>query len=449
VKELLPATAAGVRSLPAFLMIGLVLLLVLGPLASCDSNETILGPLNSGGGDRTQIVVISDTHLGADLSYSETSENLQPLVDLLVQVRESPTVKELVIAGDFLDEWFVPATTETYAGGSQADFVGRIATTNRDVIGAVARIIREGDIRVTYVPGNHDLDITAENIARILPGMHQARDDVQGLGTYSPEGHPEIAIEHGHRYNFFCAPDPFSNSSVAPGSSLPPGYFLTRIAALHVVQHCTTPGDSIRTVTPNSGGGAGQALAYVYWKVWKALMLNLPVENRFDDRIIVTGLGGFAQTYAINDIMPYQATTGGFIDMNLFKGSVDTWDQRQVANHVAVQIPVLQALADILSPPGTDVQATTQYFANPASDVRIVVLGHTHDAKLITTVNHAGLKSIYANSGAWIDHSPGRTTMNFVVITPQGPEARCGTEVKVYGFTGEVMTELAADSLRI
>jgi UDP-2,3-diacylglucosamine pyrophosphatase LpxH len=426
----------------------LVLLAAIGLLASCDSGETPAGPFNSGG-VRTQVVVISDLHLGADLAYSETNENRQPLIDLLAQVRESPTVSELVIAGDMLDEWFVPATTETFAGGDQADFVGRIATANRDVIAALARIIREGDIRVTYVPGNHDLDITAENIASILPGIHQARDAVQGLGAYSPEGQPGIAIEHGHRYNFFCAPDPLSNCSIAPGSILPPGYFLTRIAALHVTQQCATPGDSIRTVTPNTGGGASQALAYAYWRAWKALLLNLPVENGFDDPIIATSLGGFTQTYAINDLMPYQATPGAFIDVNLFKGVVDTWGQRQAINHVAVPIPVMQALADILSPAGTDIQATTQYFANPASDVRIVVFGHTHDAKLITTVNHAGLKSIYANSGAWIDHSPGRTTLNFVVITPQGPEAWSRTEVKVYDFTGEVATELGADSLRL
>ena len=141
------------------------------------------------------------------------------------------------------------------------------------MIDAFNRIIQDGDIRVTYVPGNHDLTITAENVESILPGINQARDDVQGLGTYSPEGHPEIAIEHGHRYNFFCAPDPLSNSTVAPGSILPPGYFFTRIATLHVIQHCATAGDSMTKVTPNTAGGESQALAYVYWSVWKTLML--------------------------------------------------------------------------------------------------------------------------------------------------------------------------------
>lgn len=436
------------RSSSACLPMGLVLLAALGLLASCDSSETPSGPLEIGG-DRTQIVVVSDIHLGADLAYAEFNKNRQPLVDFLSKVRASSTVKELVIAGDLIDEWFVPATSQTYAVGGQADFVGRVAAANRDVIDAFAQIIREGNVRVTYVPGNHDLTITAENVSSILPGIHQARDDVQGLGTYSPQGHPEIAIEHGHRYNFFCAPDPLSNSSVAPGSILPPGYFFTRIAALSVAQQCKTPKESIPTVTPNTGGGASQTLAYAYWNIWKTLMLQLPVDNMFDDKIITTQVGGFTQTYAISDLMPYQATPGGLIEMNLFQGAMDNWEQRQTLNHVPVHLPTLQAITGSSSAAETDAQATLQYFSNAASDVRIVVFGHTHETQLIAAENHAGLKSLYANSGTWIDHNPNGSTMNVVVINPQGPDAQAQTEVKVYDVVKGVMTETATDSLRL
>lgn len=437
-----PARAGGARFAP-----GAALLAVVGLLASCDSAESPTDPF-AGGGDRTQVVVISDIHLGADPAYSETVANRRPLVTFLDRVRVSPTVRELVIAGDLLDEWFVPATVATYGGGDQADFVRRIAAANPEVFEAFERIIRQGRIRVTYVPGNHDLGITAENVAAVLPGIHQARD-AQGLGTYSPEGLPGIAIEHGHRYNFFCAPDPISNSVAAPGSILPPGYFFTRIAALHVVQHCTTPGDSVRTVTPNADGGASQEMAYAYWRLWKSLVLGLPIEDRLDDKVIVTGLGGFTQDYAVNDVVPFQATPGGFIGMNLFAGCLDTWEQRQAANHVAVPFPVAQALADAVPDAGTDIQATLQYFANPASDVRIVVFGHTHNALLSATENAASRKAIYANAGTWIDRNPGLTTMNFVVITPQDADERSLTEVKVYNFEDEVMTEMAADAVRL
>lgn len=304
------------------------------------------GPLNSGSGERAQIVVISDIHMGADLAYAELNQNRKPLVNFLNQIRESPTVGELVIAGDLLDEWFVPATTDTYAGKGQADFVKRIASANQEVIDGFNRIIKDGRVRVTYVPGNHDLLITAANVDSILPGIRQARDDVQGLGTYFPEGRPDIAIEHGHRYNFFCAPDPISNSAVAPGSILPPGYFFTRIATLHVAQKCSKAGDTFPQITPNARGGDGQALAYAYWNVWKSLLTELPIENRFDEKIIVTNIDGFTETYAVDDLLPLQKTPGGPIEMNLFKGSFDTWDQRQTLNKVAVPIPTLQAVED-------------------------------------------------------------------------------------------------------
>ncbi len=414
-----------------------------------DTSSEPVGPLDSGRSDRTQIVVISDLHLGADIAYAELDLNREALVSFLDQVGASPTVKELVIAGDLLDEWFIPATTDTYAGMDQADFVERIAATNPEVIDAFNRIIQDGKIRVVYVPGNHDLTISAENVESLLPGIRQARDDVQGLGTYSPKDHPEIAIEHGHRYNFFCAPDTLSNADIAPGSILPPGYFFTRIATLHVVQQCTTAGDSIPEVTPNADGGDSQASAYVYWSVWKTLMEALPIENKFDDKIIVTDINEFTETYAVFDLMPFQQTPGGFIDMNLFKGSMDNWEQRQTLNHVAVHIPILQALTDAATASGTDIQATTQYFANPDSDVRIVVFGHSHVAEVIASENHAGLKSIYANSGTWIDDNPNLTTMNFVVITPQGTDADSQTEVTLYNYEGEVMTRMAEDSVRL
>jgi UDP-2,3-diacylglucosamine pyrophosphatase LpxH len=435
----------------------IVPVMFLSLLASCIRSNSV-GPANSvtdpfanGSGERNMIVVMSDFHLGADLAYAEINKNLKPLENFLEKVRMAPAVKELVIAGDMLDEWFVPATTTTYGGKDQSDFVRRIAASNKGVIDAFNRIIQEGEISVTYVPGNHDLSITAENVAGILPGINQARDEEQGLGTYSPTGHPEIAIEHGHRYNFMCAPDPISNKDIAPGSILPPGYFFTRIATLHVVQKCHTAGDTLPVVTRNSSGDESQNFAFVYWNLWKTLMTALPVENKYDDKIIVTNVGGFTETYAIKDLMPNQLSAGGVIDVTLFKGIQDTWDERQTLNNVAVHIPVAEAILNASSSAESDHQATIQYFLNPGSDKRIVVFGHTHHAILNSSENYKGEKSIYVNSGTWIDHQqdPGLTTMNFVVIRPQTGEVSSKTWVNLYNFEGEVVTRMAVDSVRL
>ncbi|MFA6918906.1 MAG: metallophosphoesterase [Patescibacteria group bacterium] len=404
-------------------------------------------PFTNKGGEKNMIVVLSDLHLGADISYAEFNKNTPSLQKLLKQISTSPNVKELVIAGDLLDEWFVPATINTYAGKDQRDFVQRIAATNKGVINAFNSIIQDGKILVTYVPGNHDLTITAENIDLILPGINQVRDKEQGLGTYSPADYPKIAIEHGHRYNFFCAPDPISNQDIAPGTIMPPGYFFTRIAALHVLQKYPQPGDTLRVVTPNTSGNASQDSLFAYFKLWEWAINYLPIENKFNEKIIVTNVNGFTKTYAVNDLIPYQLTAGGKLNVNLFKGIQDTWNQRQVLNHVAVNIPVDQAIAKASSAEETDNQAKVQYFMNPNSDKRIVIFGHTHVAKISSSNNYNGQKSIYANSGTWIDHNPNLTTMNFIVITPQDTKASSQTYVKLYNFEGEVVTKMAEDSL--
>jgi UDP-2,3-diacylglucosamine pyrophosphatase LpxH len=414
-----------------------------------NSTESGIDPFANGSNERNMIVVISDIHLGADLAYAECNVNLKTLEKFLEKVRVAPNVKELVIAGDLLDEWYVPATINTYQGKDQADFVQRIATTNKGVIDAFNKIIQERKITVTYVPGNHDLTITAENVNLILPGINQARDNEQGLGTYSPTDLPVLAIEHGHRYNFFCAPDPYSNQDIAPGTIMPPGYFFTRIAALHHIQECHTAGDTMPVVTQNTSGNESQNSLFVYWKVWQWAINNLPIENKFDENIIVTNVDGFTGSYSINDLLPYQTTTGGFIDVNFYKGIQDTWNQRQILNNVAVNIPVGQAIANSAVSSESDDQAKIQYFLNPNSNKRVVVFGHTHDAKIISSENHKGQKSIYANSGTWIDNNNvAATKMNFVVITPQNTDESSQTFVRLYNFEGEVVTKMAEDSLR-
>jgi UDP-2,3-diacylglucosamine pyrophosphatase LpxH len=426
----------------------LVMFLSLFTLCKKSDPDPVINPFSDGSNERTMIVVVSDMHLGADLAYAECKANRAPLENLLNQIRISQNVKELVIAGDLIDEWFVPATVDTYAGLEQSDFVQRLALTNKGVFDAINHIILDGLIKVTYVPGNHDLAITEENVDLVLPGINQARDLQQGLGTYTPDNLPTLAIEHGHRYNFACAPDPFSNANIAPGSIMPPGYFFTRIAALNVHQKCKKAGGVMPVVTANLQGDESQTLAFEYYEGWVSLMSLFPITNKFNDKVIVTNINGFTENYSINDLMPYQLTAGGFIDMNLFKGVQDNWDQRETANNVAVKFPAAQAIAEQDDNGKTDDQAKTQYFLNSASDKRIVVFGHTHDPKIIVSENYQGLKSIYANSGTWIDNNNKLTTMNFVVIKPQNDDPSSQTHVNLYYFKNYVVKQMDADSLR-
>lgn len=424
-------------------------------LASCESSDSVspeavvTDPFSNGGSERNMTVVMSDIHLGADTSYAECKKNLKSLTKLLQQIRVSPNINELVIAGDLLDEWFVPATTNTYGiGKSQSDFIDRIAISNKTVVDLFNQIIQEGKITVTYVPGNHDLNITAANVNRIFPGINQARDTGKpGVGTYH-SADQKIAVEHGHRYNFFCAPDPYSNQTIAPGTIMPAGYFFTRIATLHIVQDCHIAGDTLAVVTPNTNPDLSQSLLYNYWYVWQSLLKILPIENNFDDKMIVTEIAGFTENYSVNDLLPYQSTPGGMIDLNLYKGSQDKWNERQIYNNVAVPFTAERAIKKANSATETDSLSLTQYFMNPNSSARIVVFGHNHEPKIRAFKNYNDQKTIYANSGTWIDENPNKTTMNFVVITPQNINATSQTHVKLYNFLKEVVTKMAEDSLR-
>jgi len=435
------------RLLSVFLLMSFLSVFTSCKKSSDSPNVSGINPFSNGGSERNMIVVISDMHLGADIAYTECKNNLGPLVKLLQQIRTAPNVKELVIAGDLIDEWFVPATVNTYQGKDQSDFVLRLAAANSGVFASLNQIIQEKKILVTYVPGNHDLDITAASVDLILPGINQARD-ARGLGTYIPASIPLLAIEHGHRYNFACAPDPISNKDSVPGSILPFGYFLTRIGELHFIQNCTVAGDTLPIITPNTAGGVSQDLAFKYWESLVGFLYYIPITNKSSEKIIVTNINGFTKTYSINDILPYQLTPGGFIDMNLFRGVQDTWDERQTINNVGVHIPVALAIANQNNVDSIDSQANTEYFRNPNSNKRIVVFGHTHVAKIIPFTNN-GIKSIYANSGTWIDKNSGvgSTTMNFVVITPQKIDASSQTLVKLYNFENEVVTKMAEDSI--
>jgi len=408
-------------------------------LTSCDNDE-IASTANSfdettKSGEvltRDKIVVISDVHLGNDSTYSECVKHLPLLKKFLTQVRESKTIKELVIAGDLLDEWYVPSRLDTYNGGTQKDFVRKIAQTNKIVVDELNNIIQDKKIKVTYVPGNHDLLLTAENVNEVFPGINQARDaGKQGIGTYHPEDYPQIAIEHSHRYDFFCAPDPYSKPNAELGSILPPGYFFTRIAVNSVTNYPTDAEKVLpREVKLNYPSDSVLVNSFVYYNCWKSVLTTLiPVKDNHDDKIIVTNIEKYKGTYSINDVVPFN-TSDGKIDMNLFSGSCSqqAWEKRLAYNNVPKMTYAKDAIKGSLVTSFLDGQSETQYFKNSNSNVRIVIFGHTHLPMVKSYTNTKNEECIYANSGTWVDEkvkagqpavNQNKRNMDFIVIEPQ------------------------------
>ncbi|KNZ41579.1 metallophosphoesterase [Acetobacterium bakii] len=395
-------------------------------------NFTDIPDLNN---ERSQIVIISDLHLGIDDAFAETVANKQALASFLNQVKTSPHISELVITGDLFDGWFLPM--EYDLPDTQDEFFDGVAANNHVIVNAFNDIIQAGDIKVTYVPGNHDILLTEADVARILPGINQARDENQGLGTYVTGKNSEIAIEHGHRWNIFCTPDPISNREITKNTTsiLPPGYFFTRIATNSLREG--QPKDTTNTfpiVNPPDQTDVSQFGYYVLWRIWQGVMELLPVYENSAEKLIKTNIDGFTETYAINDLFPYE-NEAGVIDVKLYKNMQDTWDERQEINGIKVKIPYIEALAKAATFDFTDDQAQNQFFDLDASK-RIVVFGHTHVGRVLPRTNPAGEKTIYANSGTWIDRNPGYPTMTFVVITQAKTDSAIDT-VNLYQYSNE------------
>jgi UDP-2,3-diacylglucosamine pyrophosphatase LpxH len=384
---------------------------------------------------RTIIVVISDIHLGdrrsIDEKYGWFNNNTPKLLSFLNYLRQSPHVRELVIAGDTFDEWVAPMAADTFNGVSQSQFVDMIAAANQSVINAVNNIIAEGNIRVTYVPGNHDMLVESKDVQRVFPGITEARD-ARGLGACTPLDRPEIIIEHGHRYDFFNAPDPISNRSITKiASIMPPGFFVSKIAATSDQER----GRSVFIRQQLSGIAAASQHYLSYWAAWQLIMLQKPVQESWKDKIIKTGIDGYTDMYAIDDLIPYHQSDNGPLDVNLYKGIVATWYERQQSNNVAVPILAEIAIAAGAFNPALDAQAIEQYFWNKSSGKRIVVFGHTHSAGLYTFINSQLRGTIYANSGTWVDN--GNPTCTFAAIIPQKDQQSVTETVTVYQYEDE------------
>jgi UDP-2,3-diacylglucosamine pyrophosphatase LpxH len=396
---------------------------------------------------RKLVVCISDIHLGMDDAYAECKENRPHLENFLTKIQSNHNVEELVIAGDFIDEWFIPATVDTFAGKTQKEFVQKVVDNNSAIFTAINAIIQSNKIAVTYVPGNHDLLITSDEINKVLPKVNQIKE-TQGLGSYSPKSFPQAIIEHGHRYNFFCAPDPLSNSKIAENSILPPGYFFTRIAVESIIQ-----GKKNEVQTHHidlTYGNESQYLCSLYAQLWESLLKGFPLSQKLNDEFIVTNIDGFKKSYSIQDILPCRKENGE-LDMNLYSGIQDTWKCRQIMNNVNVLIPTSDAINKANDNGFTDEMSYMQYFSNPNSDKRIIVFGHTHVAKITTYLTHDDNKrAIYANSGTWIDnnHADPTRTMTFVVLIPRKNSTSIPAFVNLYQYLPNgTIIKLAAQAI--
>jgi len=230
----------------------------------------------------------------------------------------------------------------------------------------------------------------------IIPGIVWAGVE-SGLGRYIPVSN--IVMEHGHRYDFFCCPQPLVN----PGHMLPPGYFVSRLYADGMQQ--------------TGGGGAelspekGSLLFLVAWAgsfIYIVRKFNVPAPPMDSTVVQMTGADN------------YNSPVSFFGMQSIYNANIEElWPATQVRNGVPVPVPVLVALINgvYLTP-----SAIIEYLQKSSSfgNFNIVSFGHSHAADITVYQDTNKIKKLYVNSGTWIDDDQcaPKKSRTFLILRP-------------------------------
>ncbi|MEA4893280.1 MAG: metallophosphoesterase [Peptococcaceae bacterium] len=405
--------------------------------ASGCAQKSSVTALWEAGSTRNKIVVISDIHIGIDDQYAENVANRPILIDFLKRLQSTKDVRELVIDGDFLDEWFLPVDYPSYTDVQQ--FYKDVIANNQGVIDELNKVADSG-IKLVYIPGNHDMTQENEVLQEAIPKIVQIRD-AKGLGTYYTGDRNEIAIEHGHRYDVFSAPDTVTNAELTGNSDtmLPAGYFYARYAATWVLEGRPKVAKDLPVVTnvPDKSD-TDQYGAFMYYSILKSVSERMTPNESLDEKIFDMRMDGFDDAYTYLDFYPAQQADGTISAPVLFKNIQRTWDERQKVNQVKVPNSFLEAVAGTVDWEYYFRQAKAQYLENPDENVDVVVFGHTHVPAYRAMDNGKS----YINEGTWIDHNTDypEATRTFTVITT-GDKTTAG--LYMYEEDGSV-TDIAA-----
>ena len=436
--------------------------------------------------DYKSIIVISDLHMTDkralegtiipstpqynNIPFSSLSKNKEKILQFIDWVIENKSwISEIVINGDFFDEWAVPMqlnVIDSYE--NESNFVKAIANANQDIIQGLKDIFEEG-IKITSVPGNHDMGVTKEDYQEIFDGCvdyittydkEGKTEDTKGLGTYYPKYFAKktdstqssdgitrssssektlfdditglIAIEHGHRYDFWNCPDLYSNrvtnndqlcdgnkvEGITTQTILPIGFYVNRMIISQNLKENYSASRSIANIDLEFTNEdyvytspTGDKIHSVYKNCWTALKTSNLISS--DINYLYNDIDGFSGTYLTADYIPAKNDTRKIY----IKAEYDsTWEAIKLLNNVADpyadNLSYYNSATNMVFKSKLDESAKTQYF-DLDPEVQVVVFGHTHNPKLQTynDKNH-----IYTNTGTWVDDTKNGST--FVVITP-------------------------------
>lgn len=363
--------------------------------------------------------VISDIHLNdqrsMDGKWSWFIENQPYLIEYLDNLIENEDkYKELVLLGDLFDEEVTPIPLPTFAVNglpvSEKDYLRAIANVdeNKEVLDKIKEVQSVG-IQVIYVPGNHDSGLDEDLLHEFFGDGAKFVEDVEGLGSYISS---DMIMEHSHRYDILCSPDPYSNIGIddvtAENAFMGIQYFTTRIAATNRYRGLVKAnlGDfgfaSLSELEAEAGRpGRDDFNKFILSLVCNVVLIAKHVEG-IDTMAVPTGLYGLTSDYVLDEYFYPSTESEPLLYQTMWKQQ--EWERRLLHNNAPADFPFLLG-ALICEVPFADAIAVNRLFGKDDT-YKVVVFGHTHIPYLrIMERGDDEDGYIYANTGSWVDEN--------------------------------------------
>jgi UDP-2,3-diacylglucosamine pyrophosphatase LpxH len=373
--------------------------------------------------DSKKRIFISDIHMGDEKSMTSRqpwgwfNNNIPLLTEFLDELWKGTDVEELVILGDLFDQWMIPADIEPLT----SFYPMCTNQLNKPVIDKLKSLSMSYDIKLTYLPGNHDMAMDREGTSKMKAFLEDTFQGINficerdSLGKYEYKP-AKLVAEHGNRYCLFNAPGKWTDlGGRVRDSFLPLGYFISRMVAYKM-----------------SKTGNGQHLCDIFSK-----FIENPDHADFIERMLdaIAGdcslKGGEIQ---LKDLPGYGGTMKVGDIGKLFGDLKSKWGKVPDAEKVGPDSSVENDMGNL------NVAADKTFFY-PGSETKVVIFGHTHvpamwkgdcdiDAKSDNArdPNQTPCPVIYANSGTWVDQAGYHGTY----VETEESQGRCWVRVKEY-----------------
>lgn len=368
--------------------------------------------------EKVYTAVISDIHLNdqraMDGKWSWFIENQPYLIEYLDYLIENEDqYKELVLLGDLFDEEVTPIPLPTFAVNdipvSEKDYLRAIARVeeNQEVISKI-REVQDAGIQVIYVPGNHDSGVDEDLLHEFFGSGAKFVSDVKGLGSYASS---DMIMEHSHRYDVMCSPDPYSNIGIddvtEDNAFMGIQYFTTRIAATNRYKGLVETklndygfASESELLSASNRQGTDELNKGVMSLVCNVVLMAKYVDG-IDTMHVPTGLYGLTDDYVLDEYFYLSTESEPLLYQTMWKQ--EEWERRLQHNNAPKDFPFLLG-AIFCEVPYTDAIAVNRLFGKDDT-YNLVVFAHTHVPYLRAMERGDDEGYIYANTGSWVDEN--------------------------------------------